>query len=489
MTEFELKLEVPQDSREQVVMAFGKARRQRLQARYFDTDEQALAQAHVVVRVRKEGSRWVQTAKAPSSSSLERLEHNVALPRPAAGAMPAVDLSRHAGTPLEAKLRSALDLQPGEPFPALSLVFETDVQRQVMDVKSGRSMVEVAFDRGRVAAGDRHAALCEVEFELKSGRPQDAVRLAQAWCIRHGLWISSVSKSAKGLRLAENSAPMATTAQPVRMEAKAGIREAMAAMVLNCMDQVLPNASDIAGGSTDREQVHQLRIGLRRLRCVLRELGATVSGANAQWEPQLAAVFRVLGVHRDSEFLSLQMQPQLVAAGGPTLEAASAAGQPDPGQAVRSAAFQRTLLDILGFAHSVVPGAADGGKPARQVVRARLGTLYRQVAKEGRSFLSLEEARQHRLRKRLKRLRYLAEMSRPLFKGRQVDRFLKKLKPLQDSLGLYNDRLMALHAYQELAQTDARAWFGIGWLSANRQDDAASCQRDLQALGKLDVFW
>lgn len=118
----------------------------------------------------------------------------------------------------------------------------------------------------------------------------------------------------------------------------------------------------------------------------------------------------------------------------------------------------------------------------------RLGSCTASVAREGRSFLALEEARQHRLRKRLKRLRYLAEMARPLFKGKQVDRFLK-LKPLQDSLGLYNDRLMALRAYQELAQTDARAWFGIGWLSANRQDDAAGCQRDLQALGKLDVFW
>ena len=231
MTEFELKLEVPQDSREQVVLAFGKARRQRLQARYFDTDKLALAQAKIVVRVRKEGSRWVQTAKAPSGNSLERLEHNVPLPRPAAGTMPAVDLSRHTGTPLEARLRKALDLKSGDPFPALSLVFETDVQRQVIGAKAGRSTVEIAFDRGRVAAGERHTPLCELEFELKAGHPHDAVRLAGAWCKRHGLWISSISKSAKGQRLAEPSVPQATTARAVSLDGAATIGEAAAAMV------------------------------------------------------------------------------------------------------------------------------------------------------------------------------------------------------------------------------------------------------------------
>lgn len=190
-------------------MAFGHARRQRLQARYFDTDEQALAQAHVVVRVRKEGAAAGHTSRQGAfvQQPGNGWSTTCCCRGRAAGAMPAVDLSRHAGTPLEAKLRDALDLQPSPSR------FVPGVRNrraaQVLDVKSGRSRVEVAFDRGRVAAGERHAALCEVEFELKSGRPQDAVRLAQAWCTRHGLWISP-SKSAKGLRLARDGAPAAT---------------------------------------------------------------------------------------------------------------------------------------------------------------------------------------------------------------------------------------------------------------------------------------
>ncbi|MBC7378573.1 MAG: CYTH and CHAD domain-containing protein [Burkholderiaceae bacterium] len=490
MTEFELKLEVPPGRRQEVALAFGNAPRKKLLASYFDTDDFALAQCKVVVRVRKEGSQWVQTAKASSGNSLERLEHNVALPRLPGGALPAVDLSRHAGTPLELRLRAALKLKPGAPYPALVPMYQTSVQRQALDIKSGRSRVEVVFDRGRVIAGDKQALLCELEFELKSGKPQDAVRLTRTWCTRHGLWLSTVSKSAKAQRLAQDLAPTAVLAHPVRLEQGTDIRNALAAMVLNCMDHVLPNmsdvASDVSGNSPGSEQIHQLRIGLRRLRTVLRELGDSQPGINAAWEPELARVFRVLGEHRDREFLTLHMQPQLIAAGGPAFDPAPAAVLPDPVQAVRSAAFQRTLLELLGFAHGQ---AASAGEPAVDVVRTRLVHLHRQIVRQGHNFLTLDEAHQHRLRKRLKRLRYLAELARPLFKGKQVDKYLHALKPVQDALGVYNDRRMAFDAYCKLAHDDPRAWFAIGWLGANRQDDAKACQRALRALAKGKIFW
>ena len=51
MTEFELKLEVPPGRRQEVALAFGNAPRKKLLASYFDTDDFALAQCKVVVRV------------------------------------------------------------------------------------------------------------------------------------------------------------------------------------------------------------------------------------------------------------------------------------------------------------------------------------------------------------------------------------------------------------------------------------------------------
>jgi CHAD domain-containing protein len=96
---------------------------------------------------------------------------------------------------------------------------------------------------------------------------------------------------------------------------------------------------------------------------------------------------------------------------------------------------------------------------------------------------------QHRVRKRLKRLRYLAEFVAPLFAARKGRDFIAALKPVQDALGLYNDELMALEAYRRLAEREPAAWFGVGWLTARRAGNAAQCQRELERFAKAKPFW
>ena len=123
------------------------------------------------------------------------------------------------------------------------------------------------------------------------------------------------------------------------------------------------------------------------------------------------------------------------------------------------------------------------------MVRARLQKLYSQALKDGKKFLALKEEQQHSVRKRLKRLRYLAEFVAPLFSTRKTVAFTTALKLPQEALGLYNDELMALQAYRELAVTDPRAWFGVGWLSARRNPNTAVCQQALKEFSKIKPFW
>ena len=89
-------------------------------------------------------------------------------------------------------------------------------------------------------------------------------------------------------------------------------------MLRSCLDQVLANASLLADGNADDEVVHQLRVGIRRLRTARRELGAWRGAFDDGWVAPAADVFRKLGDYRDRRTVAASMQQQLAAAGSPT---------------------------------------------------------------------------------------------------------------------------------------------------------------------------
>ncbi len=492
MTEFELKLEIPADRLQPLLAAIrqGDAIRERLRATYFDTQDGALAGHGIVVRMRQEGRKWVQTAKAPGSGPLARLEHNAPVAPDVAGMTPAVDLARHSGTPVGEALRRALGLKAGAAFAPLIPLYETDVTRLSVSVRHGESELEIALDEGRIVAAARWLPLRELEVELKGGRPQDAVRLAREGCRIHGLWLNTISKSMKGQRLAGTAARPARGARTPSYGRQAGGHELVAAVVATGLEQVLEFASEVASGSGDVEHIHQLRVGIRRLRTALRELGGLTDSIDPAWEAPLIDGFRALGRHRDQGHLARTVEPLIEGAGGPVVETVTlAADIPDPGEVVRAPAFQDSLMALLAFAHRDTSQPGPGHQETKKRVRKALAKLHAQVLEDGGRFASLDEVRQHRVRKRAKRLRYLAEFAAPLFHSRKTQAFADSLKPLQDALGRYNDELMALHAYRALASGEPRAWFAVGWLSARREPNAAACQQAIDAFARTRPFW
>ena len=247
MTEFELKFEIPPEHLKSVATAVlqGGAKRQRLQASYFDTPDGALAKRGIVLRLRKEGRRWVQTAKGPTTDMLERLEHNVTLGYQGAVLVPAVDVSLHAGTPIGKAIDKAIDKasrpKTTQNSPSLVLMYGTDIQRISRRVAQAGSVVEIVLDQGRVFANGRSQSICELEIELKEGRPSDAVALAHQWCTAHGLWISAIAKSMKGQRL-RDATPFgdATLAVAAAYPRSAGADEMMTAVVVCCLIKYCP---------------------------------------------------------------------------------------------------------------------------------------------------------------------------------------------------------------------------------------------------------
>ncbi|MEJ8854813.1 CYTH and CHAD domain-containing protein [Variovorax robiniae] len=498
--EIEFKFQVPArhlKAVEQDIRA-AKAVRQHMQAHYFDTPDGLLAARGVALRLRKEGRRWVQTAKALGDGPLHRLEHNVDLGGGAAA--PAHDPQRHAGTPVGDLLDKLLD------HGAIPLVetFGTDIWRLARNEREGDTTVELALDTGKVMTPPadgregRASQVCELELELVDGRVEDLVALALRWSQRHGLWFSTVTKAERGQRLmaAEEGERPVKASPPVYGSNAITGDVVQRAVLAACLAQILPNASAIAAGSEDAEVIHQLRIGIRRTRTALRELEGLAPGRfDAAWEAPLVEVFRALGAQRDRELLLSVMQPRFDAAGAPAIAMKSsddAQPAPSAGEVVRAPAFQAALVSLIGFTASPADDATTAQVDAaavRQILQARLGKLHKQVVRDGKRFESLPAEAQHRTRKRLKRLRYLAEFVAPLFDKAEVKRYVASLVPAQDALGEFNDETVALATYREATATDPHAWFAVGWLTAQQPAAARGCRKALRQLAKAKRFW
>jgi inorganic triphosphatase YgiF len=355
----------------------------------------------------------------------------------------------------------------------------------------GASLVEASLDLGHVEAGARRLPLCELELELQQGSPKALVQLARRWLLPHGLWLSAEAKSERGRRLLHGEAqPAVVTAQPPQLHTPMSPEALVQALVANCLAQILPNAAAVAGGNWGDEHVHQLRVGLRRLRTVLRELGGLSSRLPQRIDAPLTAAFRQLGAHRDRQTVLAAITPQLLAAGAAGVGWASAeADETDLAQIVQAPAFQCALLDALAFSLTPGPGAPQNRKALRKLVQPRLRRLHTQVSEGGRRFGKLPLAEQHRVRKRLKRLRYLSEFVAPLFGGEATRHYLEALHPAQDALGEHNDMVVAHALAQPLASGDADARFATDWLARTQRKTARKASKHLAKVARSHRFW
>jgi inorganic triphosphatase YgiF len=262
VAEIEIKLQVPPVSLADVraAMRRGRCAVTRLRALYADTPDERLAAGGWVVRLRKEGRRWVQAIKGPGDGVLARFEHEVVLGP--ARETPALDITRHANAPgFDAFLRAL-----GDGADTLAPVFETDVRRMHRLVRVRGAVVEIALDEGAILAAGQREPVCEIELELKAGSVAALTALAAQWAERHALWLDVQTKAERGARLAHGQ-PVATPtyARPPRLASAMPPDAALRACVRTVLVQVLRNASAIASGRAGAEHVHQVRVGLRRL--------------------------------------------------------------------------------------------------------------------------------------------------------------------------------------------------------------------------------
>ncbi len=491
MTEIELKFQVPEGAAAAVRAAVAgrgaTARTLRLQAVYFDTADGRLAAAGVALRLRREGGRWVQTLKATGADAMTRLEHEVPR-RERSAATPLPELALHAGTPAGARLEAVLAEVPGA---TLVCRYRTDIRRTQRELRHPGALLELAFDEGRIEAGDAVLPVCELEIELLRGDPAALLSAAATWVARHGLWLDVRSKAERGTLLATGrSAASPRKAVAIALEPQLAVGVARRLVLGECVQQVLANAGQIASGEFEDDHVHQLRVGLRRLRSGI----ALFAPAHAAPDPLAdgaAVLFRALGAARDRAAVAGPTRAQLAAAlqaQGLALAAPEwpAAVGPDPLQMLRAPATQAWLLEAL---RAGLPDAAPDVEPVGPRLDERLAAWHRKVKRDAGRFATLDEAARHRLRKRIKRLRYGLEFARGCLGAKKSARLLAALAEAQAQLGVLIDSGVALQALRAATVEDPAVAFAIGWLAARQEVLVAACTPALAQLAEARPPW
>ncbi|HEY9107195.1 MAG TPA: CHAD domain-containing protein [Roseateles sp.] len=501
LAEVELRFLVPAASRAAISAEFAHRHAAQepvsLVSIYLDTPDHRLAHAGLSWWLRSEGGQWFQTLEAGGAHASERREQVAVRP----DATP--EAAAHAGTRAGRRLAKVLRRARADGLDT-SARFTIALRRASCQVQAPGAAFEVVFEEGELTAGPASLGLCELGFKRIFGSAAAMQALAESWRRRFALIHEPRTRLQRGQLLADGVRfPPVRVASHLSYPHRATPDQAMAAVVQDCLAQVTLNAIGLSEGDPGQrvERVHQLRIGVRRLRCALRSFAGWTPVPPAELVEGLQALFTKLGKWRESDVLLESIAGALDDAGAPRLVLGTPAPDGDIAQTIRSAAVQRTLLGWMAWSisrqdeaamNAPLPSATDvsPGLDSREFRRRadrRLRRCHRRMAAGCRSFDDLDLAALHALRKRIKRQRYAVEFFTPLLRRRGVRRYLRLLAAVQDRLGELNDLAAAKTRLGKLVKTMPEAWFALGWIAARIAEVRAQLKLECRRFANADV--
>ena len=386
-----------------------------LSTTYFDTADRALGRARAALRLRRHGRHWLQAFKrelAPGTRGEWEM--------PLAG--PKLDLARFPRAEIGIDL-GRLRVRP---------LFETRFMRRTATVGLKDAVIEVAFDRGNVIVGGRREPIHELEIELKRGAPRAMLRYAQSLVEPLELQLAFESKAQRGYRLADGQAlspPRKWRAPDILGSTPGG---ALRQLVGAAIEQVGANARGFLAAD-DPEYLHQLRVGLRRLRAILVAFRALEPRARGL-KRRLRRFTPALGTARDWDVFVASLAP------GSRLRKAAEThrrrARREARAVVASPGFNETLVRALRWLEE-----APWQETAESLPDFASGALDRLRRKVAKGIDWNDAAERHALRIRIKRLRYASEAF-----GHPA----KDLERLQDTFGELSDIAVARRLMKKL---------------------------------------
>jgi inorganic triphosphatase YgiF len=405
---------------------------------YFDTRKQKLKRHGLVLRVRQTSGKHIQTIKKASAGHFVRgeWESEITDGAPNLGEADGTPLQRLASKKLRRKLRP---------------IFKTSVHRIILPVRTKGSEIELAIDHGEIAAGGRSSRIEEVELELKRGQQRDLFQLAKAVARKLAAELYLRGKSERGYDLVNNKREQAVFAEPVQLNDRMSAIEGFKTVAHSTLRHFSGNIDAVR--NLDPEGVHQMRVGLRRLRAAISLFSRILTGAKTeQIKAELKWLTNELAPAREVDvFLREKIGP--VAGkisprrGAKAIEAEFAARRDKALERAKSAVDSRRcralLIEVLEWIESQDGGGEDAKLEVSEFAADLLNRRLKKARKDGEALQDMPPRERHKLRIRVKKIRYAVELFESLFPGRreqkELARLSRRLKKIQDALGSLND--------------------------------------------------
>jgi triphosphatase len=480
--------------------ATGTVRRSNLVSTYYETEDRALARKGVVLRVREQDGRFIQTVKSLPTDGAplarDEWEDTIAAARPDPHAP-------ETGRFLKDQIAGRLE-------PVVRTVVRRD-RVELSPVPGTR--IEAAVDRGEIrpCGGQRGRRIVEIELELKSGEVTALYDVAVRLLDTSPLRVELASKSARGYELADGvaTAPEAVRSAPVKLDAELSAEEALRRVGGACLEQVMRNEPAVLDGRP--EAVHQMRVAIRRLRAALSSFRKMLPKHERRWaSAELRWLANTLGEARNLDvFRSALIAPAKQALAGKVdtrpLESAVKRRRRTAHAAIREALqstrYTALILRLLRwFEGREWRHAGDHDelrRPIGEIAPAMLDRRRREVERRRKGFARQSAEKQHELRLALKKLRYTTDLFASLYAAKPAGEFAGQLKHLQDDLGTANDvhvgeRLVGELAHQARKGGHQIAAAGVqvlAWHKRRLAKRGTKIGADLRRLHHGKPFW
>jgi triphosphatase len=265
--------------------------------------------------------------------------------------------------------------------------------------------------------------------------------------------------SARSYRLARGDRPVAVHAEAVDLSNSMTAQQAFAVIAHSTLRHFSSNAEAVRG--LDGEAIHQMRVGLRRMRAAISVFSTIlpVSGT-AKIKTELKWLTGELAPAREIDvFVKERIEPL------------SRASEPQRGiraiekrcsvrhrqafvrarDALETPRYRRLRTEVLEWLELCRSGAdAASETPIEKFAGEAMHRRIRKARRQGRHLADLSAVERHKLRIKIKTIRYAVDFFRSLYPAQAqagLERLSGQLKKIQDALGALNDFV----AHREIA--------------------------------------